>query len=157
MNPIWFVVLTWNPMRITSNPRMVTAYVISSLWLYIFVFLTLIINNCAVSICDRIWENRPYGDYCWFELWAKIYTRPTYHGFSDYHSTKKYYPLPSSWRWSDAHTSPHLFRRSVSFGPLVPPLIACNGEMFTWRQCYYGNGSGSTSVSVFQQRLLILT
>ena len=98
----------------------------------------------------RFWENRPYGDYCHFNLWAKIYTQLTYHGFSNYDSTKKYYPLSSSWRWSDAHASLHLSRRSVSFGPLVPPLIACNGEMFTWRQCYYSNGSGLTSTSVLQ-------
>ena len=83
-------------------------------------------------------------------VWAKICTQLTYHALSGDHSTKKYYPLLSSWCWSDAHTSPHLFRQSISFGPLVLPLIVCNGEMLTWCQCYYGNNSGSTSVSVFQ-------
>ena len=43
---------------------------------------------------------------------------------------------------------PHLCRRNVSFGPLVPSLIACNREMLTWCQDYHGNDSGSTSVGV---------
>ena len=63
---------------------------------------------------------------------------------------KKYYLLPSFWRWTDAHTSPHLSRRSVSFGPLISPLITCNGEMLTWCRCYYGIDSGMTSICVLQ-------
>ena len=27
-----------------------------------------------ITNCDQIWENRPCGDYCWFELWAKIHS-----------------------------------------------------------------------------------
>ena len=99
------------------------------------------------TICDQIWENRHYGNCC-FELWAKIYTWLPYHGFSDYHTMKSYYPLPFSWRWSDVHTSPHLSRWRISFCSLVPPLITFNGEMLTWRQCYYGYSSCSMSVSV---------
>ena len=102
--------------------------------------------------CNRIWKNQPYGDYCRFELWAKIYTQLTYHVFSDYHSTKKilsfaFLLAPKWWLYE-----PALAQANVSFGPLVLPLIACNGETLTWLQCYmyYGSDSGSTSISVLQ-------
>ena len=49
-----------------------------------------------LAICDQIWENWPYGNYCWFELWAKIYTQPIYHGFFRLSLYKKIFCLPPS-------------------------------------------------------------
>ena len=65
-------------------------------------------------------------------------------------TTMKYYPLPSSWHWSDTNMSLHLSKWSISFRPLILPLIVCSGEMLTWCQCYYGNDSSLTFVSVLR-------
>ena len=97
-------------------------------------------HTYIVCICDWIWQKWLYADYFCFELLAKIYTQLTYMVFQIITPRKKYYPLPSS-----CHTSSHWSR---SFGPLVPPLFGCNWEMLTWHECFYDNGSGSTSVIV---------
>ena len=76
-----------------------------------------------INICDRIWENRPYGDFAWMEILSKIHWIFTFWRNWVKFTGVNFHPLATCWWHSERCSFILRATRSVCIKSLVAPVL----------------------------------